>query len=95
MYHYKRARAATRIQAVWRGRDVRDFLEHPAAQVLNRLHPLHAHTKHMRQCGNCFTNELYVYNLRKSTRVISEYIFESTAVYSLRCLYLAAFDPRR
>ena len=90
-FHYKRARAASKIQAVWRGRDMRHFLEHPATRIFNSRHPRYGEAHHWRKCKGCLMQELYVYNLWRETFFTSP----STGAWSVRCLYLMAFDPER
>jgi hypothetical protein len=91
VFHYKRARAASRIQAVWRGRDTRDFLEHPASQVFNSRHPRFGANCHFRRCQGCFLQTLYYYNLRREVFTT----MPNTGSWSVRCLYLMAYDPQR
>jgi len=81
---YKRSRAAARIQAVWRGRDVRDFLEHPACRVFNKRHPRYAAGDHLRACKSCFMQKLYVHNLLREVFATSP----TTAAWTVRCFYL-------
>jgi hypothetical protein len=53
---YSRHRAAMKIQAIWRGRDVRDWLAYPGARALNPRHPIFSHACHLRHCVDCYVN---------------------------------------
>ena len=90
-FHYKRARAASTIQAVWRGRDLRDFLEHPASSIFNSRHPRFGSNGHYRRCAGCLLHDLYVYNMLKDLFGTGP----TTGAWSVRCLYLMAYDPER
>lgn len=90
-FYYELSRAATTIQAYWRGRDVRHFLNHPASRVFNSRHPKFEIDCHERRCFGCLLQALYMHNLRY-------HIFTSvasTGVWSIRCLYLVGYDPER
>lgn len=91
LFHYTRARAASRIQAVWRGRDARHFLEHPAASVFNSRHPRFGANCHLRRCSGCFLQQLYWHNLHREVFATTH----GTGSWSVRCLYLMAYDPQR
>jgi hypothetical protein len=89
VFYQKQMRAAVRIQAVWRGRDCRDFLAHPASRVFNARHPLARARCHMRRCHGCFLHELYLNNLRAPLGRLSLW----TAIWTIRCCYLVRYDP--
>lgn len=88
---YERARAASKIQAVWRGRDMRHFLEHPATAVFNSRHPFREANAHLRNCHGCLTQELFLYNLRHKIVHSRNEAF----AWTVRCLYIVAYDPER
>ena len=52
-YLHKRHRAAMKIQAFWRGRDVRDWLSYPGAMVMNPTHPRYSPHCHLNACVDC------------------------------------------
>lgn len=91
VFFYKRARAASKIQAVWRGRDTRHFLAHPASRVFNSRHPRFAQSVHLRKCTGCFLQELYMHNLLNEVFTTAP----TTGAWSVRCLYLVHFDLER
>ena len=82
-----------KIQAVWRARDTRHFLEHPAARVFCSRHPAYSNdeSKHQRRCSTCFLQDLYLYNLKHSTFGTRL----STCSWDVRCLYLMNYDIAR
>ena len=82
-----------KIQAIWRGRDIRHFLEHPASRVYNLRHPGRDSNicYHLRTCKGCFLQELYFHNLTREIFIGSPL----SAAWLVRCLYLVAFDPAR
>jgi hypothetical protein len=53
----KRAEAAQKIQKMWRGRDVRDWLSYPGARAVQWKHPKYSCICHLRHCTNCLEEE--------------------------------------
>jgi len=61
-WHWKRKWAATTIQRVWRGRDVRDWLECPRAVEYNASHPRFVRR---RGCPACLANRNLAFMTRR------------------------------
>ena len=85
----RRHRAATRIQAFWRGRDVRDWLKYPGALVLNRAHPSYDAKCHLKSCVDCYVRSVIEWRVLQNRFLNPAFCF----AWVWRGPYLEQFEP--
>ena len=90
MDKYEAHRAAMRIQAVWRGRDVRDFLDFPSSLALSPHHPNYNARCHLRRCPTCLNDEVRIYMHKRGMFRTPRAIF----AWAQREVYLELYNPQ-